>query len=217
MKIFHNINIKQLYIMKKALLFIIALTLGTSSFAQKKGFEICTEFNAGLGLDEYQKYTFGTGIVSGYRFNKILYVGVGVGYEYLKGLYYHSYEYVSGTIGSLKHNSYDVSNNFQFYGRITANLSSSKVSPFLSFDIGHNLSMAHNEIKMANGPFVEPAIGIEYRLNGLQSLYFMAGYNYQVYQYKSYDMTTYSDGWSDNITIKDVMSCKLCFRVGIKI
>lgn len=196
--------------MKRTFLLAFALLLGIASYAQNSGYEKSVEINGAFGLDDYQKYTFGIGMVNGYRINDNLYLGVGIGYEYLKGMYYKSYEYVGGITGSKKYDSYDIRNNVQLFGRIKANLTSSNVSPFLSVDLGYNVGLGGNEIKMANGLFYEPAFGIDFKLDEKQSIYFMIGYNGQNYEYKFYNLTLGSAG---NDTEKKTAG-KLSLRLG---
>lgn len=198
--------------MKKVLLFAFALALGASSVAQTSGYEKSIEINGGFSLDDYQNYTFGIGMVNGYRINDNFYVGLGIGYEYLKGLYYKSYEYVGGIIGSKNYTSEDIRNNIQIFGRIKANLTSSKVSPFLSCDLGYNAGLGGNNIKMATGLFYEPAFGIDFKMSDEQTIYFTIGYNSQNYEYKFYNLTL----GNSYDKIENVKAGKLNLRLGFK-
>lgn len=92
--------------------------------------------------------------VNGYRLNGYLYIGAGVGYEYLDGLYYSSHEYKNAIIGSTNYDSYDVRNLVQVFARAKANFTSNKISPFVSCDIGNTIDTGSNNIKMANGLFL---------------------------------------------------------------
>ena len=92
--------------MRKLIFTIAAILVGFSSFAQSKGYEKSVEANGAIGLDDCQKFTFGISMVNGYRINDYFFVGAGVGYEYLEGLHYHSYEYRGGIIGFTNYDSY---------------------------------------------------------------------------------------------------------------
>lgn len=180
--------------MKRVILSAFTLFMGVSLFAQNSGYEKSIEINAGFPLDEYQKKTFGIGMVNGYRLNDNFSLGLGIGYEYIEGLYYHSYEYKGGIIGSKNYDSYDIRNNIQIYGRIKTNLTSTKVSPFLSCDFGYTIGLSDNDIKMANGLFFEPAFGMDFVLNDDQTIYFTVGYNGQNYDYEFFNLTLGSSG-----------------------
>ena len=169
--------------MKRLVFVTLLLLLGASSFAQKSGYEKCIEINSGAGLDDYQKYTFGIGMINGYR-QDAFFLGVGVGYEYLRGLYYKTLIYRGSALPTERESSYCTRNNLQVYGRLKADLSKTKVSPFLSVDLGYNIGLSDNEIKMANGFFFEPAFGIDFIVNEEQTIYFSIGYNGQNYDFE---------------------------------
>lgn len=200
------------FIMKKFLLVIACLLLlhGNVS-AQNKGFEKAIEVNGSVGLDKCTKYTFGANFIGGYRFNDSFFIGAGVGYTYLEGLYYHSYEYV-GKYNSQNYDSYDVRSNLQIFVRTKLNLTSTKVSPFVMIDLGGTFGLTSNEIKMANGFMYEPAIGVDFKINEKQTVYAMLGYKGQQYQYKYFNLT-YGDTSIE--TLKE-NSGGFCFHLGFK-
>ena len=199
-------------IMRKVLLVIACLLLlhGNVS-AQNKGFEKAIEVNGSVGLDNYTKYTFGANFIGGYRFNDSFYIGAGVGYTYLEGLYYSSYEYV-GKYYSKEYDSYDVRSNLQVFVRTKLNLSSTKVSPFVMIDLGGTFGLSSNEIKMANGFMYEPAIGVDFKINETQTVYAMLGYKGQQYQYNYFNLTY---GNTSDEMLKE-NSGSFCFHVGFK-
>ena len=173
--------------MRRFILSTITVLASVSLFAQ--GYEKSIEANVGIGLDNCQKFTFGLSMINGYRINDYFFIGAGVGYEYLDGLYYHSYEYKGNVVGSSNYDSYDVRNNIQVFARIKANLTNTKVSPFLSGDVGYTVGLSSNEIKMANGLFFQPSFGCDIRLSDKQTIYIMLGYNGQNYNYCWFDNT----------------------------
>lgn len=180
--------------MRRILLVAAALLTCVVAFGQNKGYEKSIEINGGFGLDDCQKYTFGISMINGYRINDYFFIGAGVGYEYLNGLYYHNYEYKGSIIGSTSYDSYDVRNNIQLFGRVKANLTNTKVSPFLSVDLGYNLGLSSNDIKMANGLLFQPSFGCDFKISNKQSIYVMLGYNGQNYEYKWFDTSLGSSG-----------------------
>ena len=194
--------------------FIITSLILTSvvSFAQNRGYEKSVEATGGIGLDKYQKFTFGVSMVNGYRVNDYFFVGAGVGYEYLDGLYYSSYEYRGGLGNSYSGTSNDVRNNIKLYGRLKANLTAAKVSPFFSVDLGGTIGLSSNSIKMANGFFFEPCFGSDFALSPKQAIYLMLGYNGQGYDYRAFDTTLGST--SDEM--RHVLAGKFAIHLGFK-
>lgn len=151
-------------------------------------------------------------MVNAYRINKTFSVGAGIGYEYLDGLYYSTYEYSSGTGSSYYDSSNDVRNMVKLYGRFKVNLAAAKVSPFLSVDLGTSIGIGSNEIKMANGFYFEPCFGCDIDINEKQVIYLMLGYNGQGYDYKAFD-TTLGDSEDE---IRHIVAGKFSVHIGFK-
>ena len=198
--------------MRKLLLSAIIAMASITAFAQNRGYEKSVEATGGIGLDKYQKFTFGVSMVNGYRVNDYFFVGAGVGYEYLDGLYYSSYEYRGGLGNSYSGTSNDVRNNIKLYGRLKANLTATKVSPFFSVDLGGTIGLSSNSIKMANGFFFEPCFGCDFALSPKQAIYLMLGYNGQGYDYRAFDTTLGST--SDEM--RHVLAGKFAIHLGFK-
>ncbi|MDR9824340.1 hypothetical protein RCJ22_01810, partial [Vibrio sp. FNV 38] len=55
--------------MRRFILSCIFILSAAVAFGQTKGFEKSVEATGGIGLDKYQKFTFGVNFVGGYRFN----------------------------------------------------------------------------------------------------------------------------------------------------
>ena len=180
--------------MRKVIYTIFLSMSWVLSYAQSSGYEKSIEIKGAIGLDDRTDYAFGLSMVNGYRFNDYLYLGVGVGYEYLKGLYYHSYN----SIGKNSASSYDsksTQNIIQLYARAKVNFTKAKISPFVSFDLGNSFNLnSTDDIKMANGLFFEPAIGCDFRINEKQTFYFALAYCQQHYEYEFPHATTYNPG-----------------------
>ena len=198
--------------MKKNALFLLMIFASSFAFAQNKGYEKAIEANGGIGLDNCQKYTFGVSMINGYRFNDNLFLGAGVGYEYLNGLYYHSYEYQGKILGSSNYDSFDVRNLVQAFARLKFNLTGNSISPFFSADLGTTIGLSSNEIQMANGLFYEIGVGCDFKINDVQTFYILFGYNAQNYEYKYYDTTFGSSG----VDLEKQMSGKFCVHFGLK-
>ena len=198
--------------MKKLLLCAIFALASICTFAQNRGFEKSVEATGGIGLDKYQKFTFGVNFIGGYRFNDYFFIGAGAGYEYLDGLYYTSFEYHSGAGNSYHGTSNDVRNNIKVFGRLKTNLTSTKVSPFFAVDLGANIGLSSNEIKMANGFYYEPAFGCDFAISPKQSVYLMLGYNGIGYDYEAFDTTLGSAGYE----MRHALAGKLAIHIGFK-
>lgn len=162
--------------MKRILTLLSILFVSVSMFAQN-GFQVSIEANGGVGLDKYQKFSFGVSAVAGYKFVDMITVGAGVGYEYLDGLYF---------VDMAGKNSMDARSLLQVFGRVKVNLTKTKISPFLGCDLGTTFNLGNFPIKMANGFFFEPGIGCDFKLSTGQGIYFLLGYNNQSYEYKSF-------------------------------
>ncbi len=194
--------------MKKFYLLVVCCLFSVAVHAQSNGFMKSIEANGNVGLDDCVKYSFGLNFVGGYKLGSFFF-GAGVGYSYLEGLYYTSYEYL-GKGDSYRYKSYDVRNNINLFARLKANMTQSRISPFLQVDLGGTLGLSSNKIRMANGYMFEPAFGCDFTLNDMQSIFVMLGYKGQQYQYEAFD-TTY--GSAGNETRKK-MAGAFCLHIG---
>lgn len=169
----------------KKFLFVASLLFACSTaFAQNKGYEKSIEFNAGVGLNN-SKYSFGLTMINGYRFNDHLFLGAGVGYEYLNALYMHTYRRGSSS------SSYDSKSLIKLGLRAKGNLSKGNISPFLSFDFGGALQVGSNaEYSSATGIYYEPAFGVDFKFGESKNeLYIMLGYHSQSNKYEYFNFS----------------------------
>lgn len=199
-------------IMKKIFLIIGMILCCGTGFAQNKGFEKAIEANGGIGLDEHTNYSFGVNFIGGYRINEAFFIGAGLGYSYIDGLYYKSYEYLGSIKESYHYNSYDARNNVQAFARAKYNLTKSNISPFLLIDLGGTFGLTSNEIKMANGFMYEPAFGVDFKTKNEQTIYVMLGYKGTQYQYKYFN-TTYGDS---GVELQKGNAGTFCIHLGFK-
>lgn len=198
--------------MRKFIICAIIAMASITAFAQTKGFEKSVEATGGIGLDKCTNFTFGVNFVGGYRLNDYFFLGAGAGYEYLDGLYYTSFEYHSGAGNSYYGTSEDVRNNIKVFGRVKANLTSTKVSPFFAVDLGVNIGLSSNEIKMARGFYFEPGFGCDFAIGSNQSIYLILAYNGIGYDYESFDTTLGSAGYEMRHTLAGKFAIHLGFR-----
>lgn len=195
--------------MKRFLSIVFAALFASCAitFAQSKGYEKSIEANGGVALDKMSKFSFGLSMINGYRFNEHFYIGALVGYEYFDALYMSSYE---GKGNSYK--SYDPKNLLKIGARIKANLSKGKISPFLSFDLGGGIQVARTDYHPATGLYLEPAFGVDFKLQDKQAVYVMLGYHAQNNRYGSFYPTSSNPGSSD----RKVMAALFDIRLGFK-
>ena len=184
----------------------------SSSFAQEKNFEKAFEFNGGVGLDDCINYSFGANFVGGIRPSETIFIGGGVGYTYIDGLYYTSYEYL-GKGSSLTYDSCDIRNNLKVFARAKMNFSAEKISPFVSFDLGGTFGLSSNDIKMANGLIFEPAFGIDIKMANKQSMYIMLGYKGCQYEYERFNLTYGRTG----AEMRNQIAGTFCLHIGFNL
>lgn len=195
--------------MKRFLLIMALLCMCEMTYAQQKGFEASIEANVGIGLDNCTKYSFGANVIGGYRFSDYIFIGAGIGYSYINGLYYSNYEYISKG-NSYSYKSYDVRNNLNVFARAKFNMTKTKVSPFISVDLGGTFALTSNSIKMANGFMYEPALGCDFKLKEKHKVYVMLGYKGMQYQYRAFD-TTYG---STDDEMRKTSAGAFCIHLG---
>lgn len=181
--------------MKKVVITMCLSMFCALSYAQRSGYEKSVEAKGAIGLDDRTDYSFGVSMINGFRFNDYLYLGIGAGYEYLNGLFYHSYESGGKYSTSSSYDSKSTQNLIQLFARIKANFTNAKISPFASIDLGNSFNLDKtDEIKMANGFFFEPAIGCDFKISNKQTFYFALGYNQQQYEYEHFTISSYNSG-----------------------
>ena len=198
--------------MKKLFCAFCFVFMCSSAFAQEQNFEKAFEFNGGVGLDDCINYSFGANFVGGIRPSETIFIGAGVGYAYIDGLYYTSYEYL-GKGNSLTYDSCDVRNNLQVFARGKMNFSTEKISPFVSLDLGGTFGLSSNNIKMANGFIFEPAFGIDIKMANKQSMYIMLGYKGCQYEYERFDLTYGRTGTE----MENKMAGTFCLHIGFNL
>lgn len=173
---------------------VIALTIAcATSFAQTKGYEKSIEIHGGIPIDNNSKFAVGITMMNGYRFNDFFYLGAGAGYEYFDALYGSSYEYI-GKGESKKDKSYYGKSMIRLFGRVKANLTKTKVSPYFAGDIGYAIDLNANEWGSSSGLMFEPQFGLDFKLPEKIGLYVAVGFRGQQNSYTAFDLTLGSSG-----------------------
>jgi hypothetical protein len=172
--------------------------ISSGTYAQS-GYEKSIEVGGLIGLDKFTNGSFEIEMINGYRFNSYFSVGAGVGFRYTDALYYKSY---------MSHESYESRDGkylIPFFGRVKANFTDTKVSPFLLADFGYTFDIGQNPNKNTYGLLINPAFGVNIKLNENKiGLYFLVGYNLQNAQYKYFNDTSDEmiTGMAESISLK---------------
>lgn len=177
------------------------------SFAQSKGYEKSIEVNAGVALDKMSKFSFGVSMINGYRINEHFFIGALVGYEYFDALYMSSYQPEEDS-----YKSYDPKNLLKIGARVKANLSKGKISPFLSFDIGGGIQVVRTDYYPATGIYLEPAFGVDFKLQEKQTVYVMLGYHAQNNRYGYFNLSSSNPDSSEKKVLAGLFDIRVGFR-----
>lgn len=186
-----------------SIMFAIMFASCAISFAQSKGYEKSIEANGGVALDKVSRFSFGVSMINGYRINEHFFIGALVGYEYFDALYMYT-----STYGW----SYDPKNLLKIGARLKANLSKSKVSPFLSFDLGGGIQVARTEYYPATGLYLEPAFGVDFKLQEKQSVYVMLCYHAQNNRSGYFNFEYSSPGLSESKSMAELFDIRVGFE-----
>ena len=163
--------------MKKLLLMALFMCILFLVKAQI-GYEKSIEFGVSIGLDNFTKSSFEIEMLNGYRFNDYFFLGIGAGFRYTDALYYKSR--ILGNYFESRDGKYLI----PLYVRVKANLTKTKISPFLLANVGYTFDVGQNPNKNTYGFMFEPAFGIDFNLNEEKlGLYFLVGFNLQNAEY----------------------------------
>jgi hypothetical protein len=194
--------------MKKiiAMLCLVAITTG-SIFAQK-GYEKSIELGASVGVGDYSNNTFGISMINGYRFSQYLFAGAGVGFGYSNAL--NGVSIKDGITTEYRTDAYLI----PIFANVKANLSAGKVSPFIQLNAGYTFDV-NQYLKDAPGFMVEPAFGVDFKMNDKKAFYLIAGFNLQHSKYSfNRNVGTTTDDW--DISIKSEMLKAISLMAGFK-
>lgn len=145
--------------------------------AQNKGYEKSIELGYAVGIGKIQNDIFNISMINGYRLNNTFFIGVGVGIGYSDVIYHYKYEL--GNITEFRSEVWLV----PIFANIKVNLTNeSKVSPFLSFDIGYTID-ANQYLRDAPGFMFKPNFGVDFKITQSVSIYTKIGINLQHFNY----------------------------------
>ena len=186
---------------------LIALTTGTA--VAQKGYEKSIEAGASIGVGDYSNTSFGATMINGYRFNDYFFIGAGVGFGYSNALNWVDIDQYGVTKES-RTDAYLI----PVFANVKANFTKGKVSPFFRFNVGYTFD-ANQYIRDAPGFMVEPALGLDVKLDAKNTLYAAFGLKLQHAEYSyTRNVGALDDDW--DITTKSEMLKAVSIRVGIK-
>lgn len=162
-------------------------------------------------------YTIKTGFdyvgidyIGGYRFDNKLFLGMGVGYRMAYSPSDFEIDEIN-TGASLPGNTYEI----PLYAYFRYNILNGRCYPFVGVSLGINLSsMAEIQLKLYDvkystlGAFVNPQIGVNYRMTPKLSIYLAIGFN-------AYTMSKCIDNTGYSATIKHSLYCSSDFYIGV--
>ena len=117
------------------------------------------------------KILYGFEVVNGYRFNSLLYTGVGV--------------------GIILNTEYDKLKTIPIFVELGLNLLRTKLSPFLSARIGYSFAYTYNRdptwptgfSSNSGGLLINPSIGLKCQVSKKSAVSLSVGYRLQYYKY----------------------------------
>lgn len=186
---------------------IVFASTWTKSYSQS-GHEMSVNAGVAIGAGTYSNTIYSATLTDGYRFNKYIFTGIGVGFGYSDVLYE---AHVDGSdVTEYRNNAYLV----PVFLNVRANLPCGKVSPFASLNLGYTFDLNRN-FNDAPGFMIEPAIGIDYNLRGKKAIYLLIGFNLQRGQYSIVKNAVNEEGDWDLI-LKSEMLKSVSLRAGFK-
>lgn len=187
---------------------LIILAGSSVKLYSQSGHEMSVSAGAAIGVGTYSNTTYSATIVEGYRFNKYIFTGIGVGFGYSNVLY-ESYVDMRG-ITKYRNSACLV----PVFLNVKANLPCGKISPFVSLNLGYTFDLNRN-FGNAQGFMIEPALGIDYNLTGRKAIYFLVGFNLQRGEYSIVrDMGNAGEDW--DLILKSEMLKAVSLRLGFK-
>ena len=162
-------------------------------------------------MDKYSKYSLGITMINGYRCNDYFYLGAGIGYELFNALYFDSYEQILNRDSDI-YRSYDGKSLLRIFGRIKANLTKTKISPYFAGDLGYTIDFNANDTGSTSGQMFEPQFGIDFKLPENIGLYIAVGYRGQKNVYTHHKITKRETGSNKY----DVNAGLIDIKIGIK-
>lgn len=188
--------------MKKLLLLAVLAFLNVIVNAQTKGYEKSIELGYQMELGQPSSGLlkinndidgFSAIFMNGYRFNESFFIGGGLGFEYSA---WQEFEFSETRPTDFATYSIPILLRGKF------NIIKGKVSPYILLDAGYNLFIIGSVWKFEDngrsykrsGMFVNPALGVDFKVSSKQTLFFHCGYNIQFQSVNEYHYNSYSIG-----------------------
>ena len=163
--------------------------------AKLKGYRSMVEVSGDMSLN--LDMSFNVSYIGGYQINNYFYVGAGVGVGFnANETDSQDYSYIKDCVGveSLPLNTIKI----PVFGYFRANFLDGRCAPFFALTVGYNFGTTHNFYMPWNnivrystgGVFINPQIGVNYRLNKKYDLYLAFGFNLPQVPSIDWDKTT---------------------------
>lgn len=195
--------------MRKVMFMLCLAALITGNAYAQRGYEKSIEANASIGVGKYSNTSFGVSMINGYRFNEYFFIGAGIGFGYsnaLNGIDIDKYGFTT----EYRTDAYLI----PIYANLKANFTKSKIFPFFRVNIGYTFDV-NQYIKDAPGLMVEPAIGVDFKINTENIIYAAFGLNLQHSKYSyTRNVGTTDSNW--DITTKSEMLKSVSIKIGVK-
>lgn len=157
---------------------IFVLLFCLSASAQKHGYEKSIAAYANIGVGKYNNSAFGVTMVNGYRFNEYFFAGVGFGIAYSNELQSATTWTYWGVTSERRCDGYPI----PIYLQAKAYLTTGNIRPFILMNVGYTFDIMEY-VKDAPGLMFEPAFGLDIAIGEKQSIFAMAGFNLQHYEF----------------------------------
>lgn len=179
---------------------MILASLNVMVNAQTKGYEKSIELGYQMELGQPSssifKYNndidgFSAIFTNGYRFNESFFIGGGLGFEYSA---WQEFEFSQTSLTDFA--TYCI----PIFVRGKFNVIKGKVSPYILLDAGYNLFVigsvwmfeSNGRSYKRSGMFINPALGVDFKVNSKQTLFFHCGYDIQFQNINEYYHNSYS-------------------------
>lgn len=185
---------------------MLLLLFPVLSRAQGIVFEKGIEIFGGAGLDGKTHYAAGVDVIGALRFNPILSLGVGVGYQHA-----HALTNQVTVVGSGMNNEFEHADRLKVFGRVKGNFTRNRISPFAAVDAGASVKLSKSTYNTVSGFFAEPALGLDFGLQGSKKFAIFLGYQLQNTHYFA---SLVSDGKVDDMVNKQGFAGILTLHLG---
>lgn len=178
-------------------IFVIAFVFSLTTNAQVR-FSPTISADYGFGKTEQVEKYYGLNFVAGVDIGKRWNVGIGVGFEESDELYSRTYMNVNINYGKVHDYTYynvpfvGAAQRIPVFARGKYKFLDSKVSPYVSLDLGAAITISANGDDDGTRFIARPAVGIDFCV-GRGSIFLQLGYRNMEYKYEYTELTNTTD------------------------